>query len=96
MKNGETYTYCVYVMEIDGDPYCVYVGQTYLTPEERLKQHQDGYKSAPSLRNAVKLELRPDLYADIPRMKTRKEAEEMEYSVAKKLKDYGYIVEGGH
>lgn len=93
---SKTYTYCVYVLEIDGDPYNVYVGQTYLTPEERLEQHQNGIHSARSIRNAVKLQLRPDLYENIPRLKTREAALQAEYEIAKKLKDLGYIVEGGH
>lgn len=96
MTKSKTYTYCVYVLEIDGDPYSVYVGQTYLSPQERLEQHRNGIHSARSIRKAVKLELRPDLYEDIPRLKTRDEALKAEYDLAKKLKDYGYIVEGGH
>lgn len=90
------YTYCVYVLEIDGDPNYVYVGQTCLSPEERLKQHIEGVHSARSLRHAVKLELRPDLYKHMPRMVTRKEAEDLEFKTAERLKDLGYIVEGGH
>ncbi len=93
---NKKYTYCIYVLEIDGDPYNVYVGQTYLKPEERLKQHKEGTHSAPCLRSAMQLELRPDLYEHIPHLKTRQEALDMEYRHAVKLKDLGYIVEGGH
>jgi predicted GIY-YIG superfamily endonuclease len=94
--NKKVYTYGVYVIEIDGDRWTVYVGQTYLTPEERFRQHQEGIHSAPSLRNAVKLELRPDLYKHLPRLKTRLEAEKAERDLANRLKDLGYMVEGGH
>ena len=90
------YTYCVYIIEIDHDPYYVYVGQTYLTPEERFQQHQEGIHSAPSLRGAVNLKLRPDLYEHLPKLKTRQAALKAEFDVAKRLWDLGYRVEGGH
>lgn len=90
------YDYCVYVIEVDDDPFCVYVGQTYLTPDERLAQHCAGYKSAPSLRHARKLELRPDIYGQIGRFKTREEALSAETTLANGLTKIGYKVLGGH
>ena len=93
---SKTYTYCVYVLEIDGDPNYVYVGQTAHTPEKRLEQHQTGYKSAPSLKKAKKLALRPDIYKQFDRVKTREAAEALESLVAKHLVARGFKVEGGH
>lgn len=90
------YTYGLYVLEIDSDPYYVYVGQSYLSPEERLEQHKNGVHSARSLRGAVRLVLRPDLYEGLPRYQSRDEALKAERDYATKLKNYGYRVEGGH
>lgn len=90
------YDYCVYVIQIDDDPMHVYVGQTYLSPEERLEQHRIGYKSAPSLRNANTLTLRPDIYQQIPRLDTRDIALEVEARLADNLRKIGFTVAGGH
>ncbi len=90
------YDYCVYVLQIDDDPRHIYVGQTYLSPEERLEQHKMGYKSAPSLRHASHLTLRPDIYEQLPRVKTRDEALALESRLAQSLKSVGYNVLGGH
>jgi hypothetical protein len=90
------YDYCVYVIQIDDDPMHVYVGQTYLTPEERLVQHCTGYKSARSLRNANTLTLRPDIYGQLPRLKSREQALEVESRLADNLRRIGFEVAGGH
>ena len=90
------YDYCVYVLQIEDNPRYVYVGQTYLTPEERLVQHLTGYKSARSIRHAKYLTLRPDIYEQLPRLKTREQVLEVEARLASSLRSIGYNVEGGH
>ncbi len=90
------YDYVVYVLEIDGNPNYVYVGQTSNTREHRMQQHLDHYKSAPSLRHAETLTLRPDLYEGLPIVDTQAKSEAQEAMVAANLKARGFIVEGGH
>lgn len=90
------YTYGVYVIEIDGNPNHVYVGQSVLSAEERLAQHRRGYKSAPSIKRAKRLELRPDLYDYLERFRDREDALEMEANLARDLREEGFRVEGGH
>ena len=93
------YTYGVYVIEINNDPKHVYVGQSSKTPEERLKQHMAGdyeHKSARVFKRGAKGKLRPDLYAYLERFATQAEAEEMEWLLARDLREEGFKVEGGH
>jgi hypothetical protein len=90
------YTYRVYVIELGGNPNHVYVGQSYLTAQERLHQHRHGYKSAPSIKKVKRMKLRPDLYAYLGRFTKRKEAEKMEELLARDLREEGFKVEGGH
>lgn len=94
--SGEAYTYCVYVIQLGDDPKHVYVGQTYLTPEERLAQHKYGYKSSGYVKNAYSIKLRPDIYDQIPRLPSRAAAEACEENLAKNLSKLGYTVRGGH
>jgi hypothetical protein len=95
-KAARKYTYGVYVIELNGDPNHVYVGQSYLTAEERLHQHRHGYKSAPSIKKIRRMKLRPDLYDYLERFTSRKEAETMEAILARDLREEGFRVEGGH
>ena len=46
--SGDHYLYIVLLSKVDGkDPgYALYVGETSKTPEERFKQHKDGYKAS--------------------------------------------------
>ena len=88
--------YVVYVLEVDEDPMKVYVGQTSRTREERLEQHCTGYKSAPSLRHAKSLVLRPDLYEGLPAVHTQEESLIQESLLAQSLIARGFTVLGGH
>ena len=70
---------------------CVYVGSTYLTPEERFQQHLDGYKSNRYARE-YGIQLRPRLYKNLQGFKTREQAEEAEEKRALSLRKRGYAV----
>ena len=90
-----SYSYCVYVIELD-DPMVVYVGQSYLSPEERLKKHRSGVRSSRHVRNAKNPKLRPDLYQHLPKFESREAALGAEEHHAKYLEGQGFTVEGGH
>ncbi len=92
-------TYTVYVIELSRD--CLrkpcafaplYVGQTAHTPEHRFEQHQAGGKLAAPKAHRYGVRLRYDLMEGIERCATRKEAEQMEMSVAKALEQRGHRV----
>ena len=91
----------VYVVELSkagGSGYglpSVYVGQSYLSAEERFQQHLDGYRASRFVRKHG-VQLRPDLYEMLPAVATVPESEELERAVADILRDCGYTVFGGH
>lgn len=98
-------TYGVYVIEINGNPNHVYVGQTWYSPDERLQQHLTGlsvFHAAKPFKRATRAgaepagRLRPDLYAHIPRVRSQPQAEELESRLAMELRRAGFRVEGGH
>lgn len=96
-----TTAYRVYVIELDdskrkaaGKP-AVYVGQTAKTPEERFTQHLAGIRASRHVRDHG-VRLKPRLYQGYASVKTRQEAEALERRVARRLKDRGYTVYGGH
>jgi GIY-YIG catalytic domain len=70
---------------------CLYVGSTVRTPELRFEQHKQGYKSNPYARKFGE-RLRPDLYEKYNPIPSRKEAEELEAYLAKRLRADGYGV----
>ena len=70
---------------------CLYVGQTGLTPEERLAKHLAGIKSGKGYVTRFGLHLRPDLYEHLNPM-TWDEAVKMEKTLAEQLKSKGYAV----
>jgi hypothetical protein len=95
--------YYVYVVELDDAvgprrhpryP-SVYVGQSVVPPTERLRQHKEGYRSSRNVRKHGK-HLRPRLYRRFNPMATREEAIAMEQELARRLRDRGYTVYGGH
>jgi hypothetical protein len=86
----------IYVIELNNNPFEVYVGQTKYDPEIRLIQHRIGYNSTNSVRKAEKAKLRPDLYGDSQRLKSQGEARKVEKDTAEKLKKKNYKVHGGH
>ena len=73
------------------DKPCVYVGSTYLTPEERFQQHRAGHKAN---RYAFRYgkRLRPRLYRKHQHFERRKEAEIAEARLAERLRKRGYSV----
>jgi hypothetical protein len=92
-----TYEYSVYVIELDdskrrGTPEAaLYVGQTALTPEDRLAQHQNHERSSRHVRGHV-VGLRQDLYAEYNPLRTRAEAEAKEAWLADHLRAQGFDV----
>jgi predicted GIY-YIG superfamily endonuclease len=95
--------YYVYVVELDDAvgprrhpryP-SLYVGQSVVPPKERLRQHKDGYRSSRYVRKHGR-HLRPGLYRRFNPMATREEAVAMEQELARRLRNRGYTVYGGH
>lgn len=70
---------------------CVYVGSTYLSPEERFQQHLDGHKANGYARR-YGIRLRPALYRGLQGFETREQAERAEEALAKRLRSRGYAV----
>ncbi len=69
---------------------CLYVGMTSRKPMQRFEQHLNGYKANKYARD-FGFKLRTDLFEHLNPM-TRKDAEEMEYDLARDLKRRGYGV----
>ena len=90
------YLYSLYAFELNDDPRYVYVGQTALSPEARREQHIHGPHKSRAIRHCEIGKLRPDLYEKYNPIATRKEAEAMEAWLADKLRNDGFMVEGGH
>ena len=79
----------------------VYVGQTSKTPEQRLQEHLTGAISTKghNLASRVVRKHGVDLNYDLMTQKiylTKKQAEKAERRLAERLRDQGYVVEGGH
>ena len=70
---------------------CVYVGSSIRKPDHRFEQHKQGYKSNYYAREYGE-RLRPDLYEKYNPIPTRKEAEELEVYLAKRLRESGFGV----
>ncbi len=70
---------------------CFYVGQSAKKPVERFRQHKEGYKSN-SFAKKFGLKLVPEFYEKYNPIPTRKDAEELEAYVAKKLRGKRYGV----
>ena len=64
---------------------CFYVGQSAKAPLLRFKQHKLGYKSN-SFVKKFGLKLAPEIYEKYNPITSRKDAEELESYLAKKLK----------
>jgi len=88
-------TYGVYVIKLKSVRRSVYVGQSYLSPEERFENHLAGYRAS---RIVTKYggKLRPDLYGHLPRYHSREQAEQAERELAQNLRARGWTVYGGH
>ena len=99
----------VYVIELDDDcrwcrnrptalpSRCVYVGESYYPPEERLQQHLAGIRPGkPFKMGCSEARLRPELYSHIPPVHDEAEARRLEDELGKTLRSQGYAVAGGH
>ncbi len=64
-------------------------------PAQRFRQHKEGYRSSRHVRKHGK-HLRPGLYRRFNPMATREEAVAMERELARRLRNLGYTVYGGH
>ena len=79
----------------------VYVGQTSITPEERLEQHLTGAVSSKgrNLASRVVKKYGRDLNYELMTSRiylTQKQALTAERRLAERLREQGYVVEGGH
>ena len=70
---------------------CYYVGQSAKIPEERFKQHRQGYK-ANKYAYHYGIKLVPRKYKKYNPVSTRKKAEEIEQKLTKKLRKKGHGV----
>ncbi|KPK73275.1 hypothetical protein AMJ87_02255 [candidate division WOR_3 bacterium SM23_60] len=73
---------------------CIYVGMTGLEPIERFKRHKTGYKSSKYV-HKYGVRLLPELYEGLNPM-TYDEAVIAEQGLARRLREEGYTVVGGH
>lgn len=100
---GSERRFYVYVVELDDavgprrDPRfpSVYVGQSAVPPEERFRQHKEGYRASRHVRRHGKY-LRPRLYRHFNPIATREQAVTLEKELARRLRNRGYTVYGGH
>ena len=72
---------------IQGSP-CVYVGMTSKSPEERFKQHKEGYHAS-RIVEQFGICLKPRQYESHNPMR-RDEASEMEFEKARRLRNKGW------
>jgi len=98
---GAERLHTIYVVDLDSSankamaPW-VYVGQTTLTPEERLQKHLDGGPIAsPKVAN-YGLRLNLNLYKDVPQTHFLSDALALEVKTKTDLEADGYTVAGGH
>lgn len=75
---------------VEGKP-CVYVGQTYLTPEKRFDNHKQGHKPNRYVKKHGRY-LRRKNFEKYNPIKTREKALELEEMLALKLQSKGYAV----
>jgi predicted GIY-YIG superfamily endonuclease len=73
---------------------CIYIGMTGLDPVERFKKHKAGYKASRYVQK-YGVRLMPELYESLNPM-TYDEAVIAEQGLARKLRNEGYVVLGGH
>lgn len=105
--NLNTSVWSTYVVQLDesaiDDPGSgwVYVGETSVTPEERLDQHRSGARNRRGRLYSKKvrdhgLYLRRDLMEGLPIHYSMEASKLAEAEVAESLRSIGYRVEGGH
>lgn len=78
----------------DPDKPCIYIGMTGLDPVERFKKHKAGYKASRYVQK-YGVRLIPELYEDLNPM-AYDEAVIAEQGLARRLRNEGYTVVGGH
>lgn len=79
----------------------VYVGESSRSPEERLEQHISGARNdrGPLFSRVVHRHgrhLRTDLMRGLPTLYSLADSKQAEAELAERLRDQGYVVEGGH
>lgn len=100
--DGKDRRYYVYVIQsIRKGKRVLYVGQSAHTPAQRLLQHKQGAIycdgcTGRSYAKGARMKLVPEFYKKIPPLRTRARAEKIERMIARKLRSYGFNVEGGH
>jgi len=72
------------------DTWCLYVGMTGLTPEERFENHKSNYKASRWVRD-YGIELMPELYEPLNRM-SYDAAQRIERELAGFLRTLGFAV----
>ena len=94
--SGNHYIYIALLSGVDGkDPgYALYVGQTARTPDERFKQHKEGYKASRHVKIYGR-KLLPELYRHLLPL-GREEAIQLEGEIAEALRKEGIWTLGGH
>jgi hypothetical protein len=73
---------------------CIYVGMTGIDPAARFRNHQRGYKASKYVQK-YGVRLLPGLYQDLNPL-TYDEAVIAEQGLARRLREEGYTVVGGH
>lgn len=93
---GNHYLYIILLSQVNGkDPgYALYVGETSKTPEERFKQHLNGYKASRFVKY-YGTRLLPELYEHLIPL-GREEAKNLEGEIAEDLKQHDIPTFGGH
>jgi len=86
----------VYVIEIDGDPRHLYVGETNYPVEKRFQQHVHKFNPARVLLRYDNFELAMQYAAGWPKAGNKEASLRNETALADKLRKKGYKVEGGH
>lgn len=107
--NGERRVWRVYVIELSDDigpranpalPW-VYVGQSSLTPEQRMAQHLGGVRNGngklySTWPHRYGRRLLPELYEAEPERYCANDAKAAERELADRLRNAGYSLKGGH
>lgn len=93
----EHLTYGVYVIELNGDPKHVYVGESSYAPRQRMARHLAKLSdSAKVFKRGATGKLRPDLFKNYPRYSSQISSKLAEAKLAAELRRQGFKVEGGH
>lgn len=94
---GKVSGYGVYVIQLRTCPDkaalgALYVGSSWHTPADRMRQHNEGDKAGSSALRGQCRRLRPELYVDLPWHWERREAIAMENQRARRLAEAGFLV----